>query len=354
MSDHIILALDAMGGDMGASAVVPGAAQALAELPPNVRFLLVGNEAKISPLLNQYAELKSRADILHTPDSISNEIKPSVALRQGRNSSMRLALNAVAEGRAHAAVSSGNTGALMAMAKFTLKTLPGIHRPAIASVFPTMRGETIMLDLGANIGCTAENLVQFAVLGAVFGRTVKGWDKPTVGLLNVGSEEMKGSDSVRNAYAILNDIEFPGVFHGYIEGNDIPHGTTDVVVTDGFTGNICLKLAEGMGTMTGRMVKDAFNASPLAKLGGLLALPAMKKMKKKMDPRAYNGGMFLGLGGICVKSHGSSDAYGFSRAVIVAAKLVKDGYNDRVAAEIQSVSEQECFFSDETAAGGVL
>ncbi len=346
MTNHLTIALDAMGGDSGPEAVVSGAALALEE-KPGLRFLFVGDDRKVRPLVDAHPSLKNVSEIQHTDSMVRSDEKPSVALRTGRQSSMRLAINAVAEKRAVSVVSSGNTGALMAMAKFVLKSLPGIHRPAIASVFPTMSRETVMLDLGANVVCNAENLVQFAVLGAVYARVIRGVEKPSVGLLNVGTEEMKGHMQLRQAASILKNIEFPGSFHGYIEGNDIPLGTVDVVVTDGFTGNVALKLAEGMGTLTSHYVREAFMSSLFAKLGGMLAYPAMRRLKKRVDPRYYNGGMFLGLDGVCVKSHGSSDAYGFSRAVLVAANLAGQGYNERVREEIENLVSQESFFSDD-------
>ncbi len=323
-----------MGGDFGPGVVVPAAAMAL-EVRKDLRFLFAGDEKIIEPILGGYETLRQVSEIIHTNITIKNGDKPSNALRSGRDSSMRLALNAVKDGRACAAVSGGNTGALMAMAKFVLKSLPGIHRPAIASVVPTMKSDIIMLDLGANIECDAENLVQFAILGAVFARLMLGLEgKPTVGLLNVGTEDMKGNDNVRSAAALLREIDFPGKFYGYIEGNDIPMGTVDVVVTDGFTGNVALKVAEGMGRLSGHFIREAFMSSIWAKIGGLLAFRAMRRLKKKVDPRYYNGGMFLGLGGICVKSHGGSDAYGYSRAILVAAELAGKGYVRRVADEL--------------------
>lgn len=331
-----------MGGDLGPEAVVPGAALALDDLQ-DVRFLLFGDEGKVKPVLDRYPALVRHAEIIHTDDVVRPDDKPSVALRSGRKSSMRLAINAVDDGLAGSVVSSGNTGALMAIAKFVLRTLPGIHRPAIASVMPTMGGDTVMLDLGANVECTAENLVQFAILGAIFARMRDGRAdfNPSVGLLNVGTEEMKGREEVREAAAILKEIEFPGRFHGFIEGNDLPKGTVNVVVTDGFTGNVALKVAEGVGFMTGQFIRQAFLSSVSSRIGGLFAYGAMKRLKKRVDPRYYNGGMFLGLGGICVKSHGNSDAYGFSRAVLVAEKLADEGYVDRVAEEISRLAEQE-------------
>ena len=344
MAKNLTISLDAMGGDLGPAAVIPGAAMALEE-KSNIEFLFFGDEAKIKPYMDQYPQLHGRAKIVHTSQSVSNEEKPSVALRSGRQSSMRLAIDSVKQGESQGIVSSGNTGALMAMAKMSLRCLPGIHRPAIASVFPTVKKDIVMLDLGANLSCDAENLVHFAVLGALFAKVVCGTNNPSVGILNVGSEEMKGHEQVRGAAAILNNVKFPGTFYGFVEGNDVPMGTTDVVVTDGFTGNVALKVAEGVGHMTSTFLKEAFMSSPLAKLGGLLAYGALKRMKQRMDPKYYNGGMFLGLNGICVKSHGSMDDYGFSRAVLVAADLIENGYNDRVADEISLLMEQESFVS---------
>jgi glycerol-3-phosphate acyltransferase PlsX len=244
----------------------------------------------------------------------------------------------VAEGRAATVVSAGNTGALMAMAKIVLKTLPGIDRPAIASFFPTERGESVMLDLGANIECSADNLIQFAVMGGVFARTVLGLSTPTIGLLNVGAEDMKGSDAVRAAAATLRAMPLPGTFYGFIEGNDIPHGTVDVVVTDGFTGNVALKTAEGTARLYGTFLKQTFASSLLARLGYLLAQGAFKQLRARTDPRRYNGAMFLGLQGVCVKSHGGTDAYGFANAISVAADLVRNDFNGKIRAELERLA----------------
>ncbi len=342
LKSPVTLAIDAMGGDHGTNATISGAALCLKQRPDTL-FLLFGERTKIEQVMAHFPQLKQASQIIHTDKMISNEEKPSVALRQGKNSSMRLAINAVSEGRADAVISSGNTGALMAMSKMVLKTLPEIRRPAIASVFPTKKGETIMLDLGANSVCDSDNLVQFAILGSVFAKVIKNQNAPTVGLLNVGSEDMKGPDHIRVAAEMLRQIEFPGTFHGYIEGNDIPRGTTDVVVTDGFTGNVALKVAEGTSELISHFIRDAFKSSFLSMIGALFAGAAMKKLKKRLDPRFYNGGMFLGLNGICVKSHGSSDDYGFSRALIVAADLAANNYNQRVAAELDALSEREIF-----------
>jgi len=327
------IALDAMGGDHAPAMVVAGADIAR-ERCPNVHYLFVGDEARIGPLLDGYPALKAISTIRHTPDAVANDAKPSVALRTGRNSSMRLAIDAVAAGDAACVVSAGNTGALMAMAKFVLKTLPGIDRPAIASFFPTMRGESVMLDLGANLECDADNLVQFAVMGTVFSRTVLGLLEPTVGLLNVGSEEQKGHEAIRQAAAALRQTPLAKSFHGFVEGNDIAAGTVDVVVTDGFTGNVALKTAEGTAKLYGEFLRRTFGSSLLAKVGYLLARNAFNKLKMRTDPRRYNGAMFLGLQGVCVKSHGGTDALGFANAISVAADLVNHGFNEKIRDEL--------------------
>ncbi len=345
MPDTITIALDAMGGDVGPEVVIPAAAEALQEHGGSLRFSFFGREDLIRAAMVRHPELIPISSIHHTDKAVSSDDKPSVALRAGRDSSMRLAIEAVRDGKADAVVSAGNTGALMAIAKMVLKCLPGIQRPAIASVFPTQRGEIVMLDLGANVSCDAEILTQFAILGSVYARVVRNISAPTVGLLNVGSEEMKGNDALRSAFAILSTIRFPGSFKGFIEGNDIPAGTVDVVVTDGFTGNVAIKVAEGIGSLSTTLLKEALKSSALARLGAMLAYPALRRMKKRLDPRHYNGGMFLGLNGICVKSHGGMDAHGFSRAILVAARLVQNGYNRRVASEIEQVMGQESFFS---------
>ncbi len=339
MPDFHTIAIDAMGGDYGPSVTVPAAAQALREHAA-LRFEFYGDEAQIAPLMNKEPGLKAVSKIIHTDKVIASDEKPSAALRTGKTSSMRLAIDAVAGGSAQGVVSAGNTGALMAIAKLVLRCLPGIERPAIASVMPTMKGQTVVLDLGANIECDEHMLVQFAVLGAVYARAVKGIDNPTVGLLNVGTEDVKGNDQVRGAAAILSDVDFPGRFEGFVEGNDIPKGTVDVVVTDGFTGNVALKVAEGVGALTSQLLKESLMSTPFAMLGAVLARGALKRLKNRVDARTYNGGMFLGLDGICVKSHGGMDAYGFSRAILVAAHLIGNGYNERVAREIAQIMEQ--------------
>jgi phosphate acyltransferase len=238
-------------------------------------------------------------------------------------------------------VSAGNTGALMAMAKLALGTLPGIDRPAIAAFFPTMRGESVMLDLGANVECDANNLVQFAVMGEVFARTVLGRQQPTIGLLNVGEEPVKGREAVKTASAILRNTHLPIKFEGFVEGDDIAAGTVDVIVTDGFTGNIALKTAEGTARLLREFVRQAFKSSFVAKIGFFLARSALRKMQVRTDPRRYNGAMFLGLNGITVKSHGGTDALGYANAISVAIDLAAGGFNARIKEEFNRLSENE-------------
>ena len=332
-----VISLDAMGGDKAPGMVIGGAALAL-ERSPDLKFLMFGDEAALMPLLAEKPALRAATDLRHTADKIDGETKPSVALRAGRNSSMRLAIDAVRAGEAGGVVSAGNTGALMAIAKFVLRTLASIDRPAIASFFPTLRGESVMLDLGANVECGAENLVQFAVMGEAFARSVLGVQRPTIGLLNVGSEELKGHEEVRAAASVLRAGRLGGQFHGFVEGNDITEGTTDVVVTDGFTGNIALKTAEGTARLYGEFLRGAFKSSLSAKFGYLLARHALAKVRERTDPRRYNGAMFLGLNGVVVKSHGGTDAIGFANAIGVASDMIANAINDRISREIAELA----------------
>jgi glycerol-3-phosphate acyltransferase PlsX len=333
MTNHTVIALDAMGGDNAPEAVVAGAALAR-ERYPKITYLFFGDEARLKPLLERHPTLRGAYELHHTADVIANDLKPSLALRQGRNSSMRLAINAVASGEASSIVSAGNTGALMVMARYALKTMPGIDRPAIATVLPTQTGECVMLDLGANLECDAENLVQFAMMGAIFCHTVLGISEPSIGLLNIGAEELKGHDEVRTAASILRERPVAGTFHGFVEGNDITAGTVDVVVTDGFSGNIALKTAEGTARLITYFLRQAFQSSLTARLGYLLARGALRKLGQRADPRRYNGAMFLGLQGVCVKSHGGADSEGFASAIGVAFDLVEHRFNDRIRDEL--------------------
>ena len=333
MSTRLTLSVDAMGGDTAPQMVVDGVALAAARLP-TVDFLLSGDETQIAPLVRAHRALDGRIRIRHTTDTVGASDKPSVALRAGRNSSMRLAINAVDNGEAVGIVSAGNTGALMAMAKFVFKTLSGIDRPAIAGLFPSMRGQTVVLDLGANVECDADNLVQFAIMGEVFARRVLAIESPLVGLLNVGVEELKGHDDVKRAAAILQQTHLPIRFRGFVEGDDITAGTVDVVVTDGFTGNIVLKAVEGTAKMFGRFLRESLTGTLPARAGALLARPALHRFRDRIDPRRYNGAMFLGLDGVCVKSHGGTDALGFANAIGVAHRLIVDDINEGIKEEL--------------------
>jgi len=345
LSLTVTIALDAMGGDHGVDSVIPGAAMCLAE-QPDLRFLLFGERAAILNALDGHDALKAASDIIHTDIYIKSGEKPSVALRASKGSSMRLAIEAVRDGHAQAIVSAGNTGALMALAKMVLKTVPGIHRPAIASVWPTARGSSVMLDLGANVLVDAENLAQFAVLGAVFAKAHNpALSLPSVGLLNVGTEENKGPDHVRGAAEILSEVEFPGHYHGFVEGTDITKGTVDVIVCDGYAGNIALKTAEAVGKFFGDGLKASLKSDPLSMLGALLASFSLKKFKNKVDPRLYNGGVFLGLNGLCVKSHGGCDALAFASAVKLSSELARHGYVETVTNDINNLISQESFLS---------
>lgn len=319
----MIIALDGMGGDHAPNVVVEGANIARTRYP-DARFLIYGDEQKIAPLLAAYPELAAISDIKHTEDVVLNDDKPGIALRRRRESSMWHAIQAVKAGEAHGVVSGGNTGALMAMALFILRPLDGIDRPAIASVLPTVTGETIMLDLGANIECSAEHLVQFAVMGSVFARIIMDLEHPKVSLLNIGEEDLKGTEALKEAADVLRNTQLPLDFQGFVEGNNITQGVTDVIVTDGFTGNVALKTAEGTAKFITELLRGAFSSSWMAKLAFLLARPALKNMKRQIDPSRRNGGIFLGLNGICVKSHGGSDAFGFAHAIGFAIDLARE------------------------------
>jgi glycerol-3-phosphate acyltransferase PlsX len=337
VSGTVTIALDAMGGDRAPEVVLRGADLAL-ERYPRTQFLLFGVDNRIAPLLAELPRVAKMAALHHTDEIVAADDKPSQALRAGRNTSMRLAIDAVAEGRADGVVSAGNTGALMAIAKFVLKTMPGIDRPAIATFFPTVRGESVMLDLGANVECDAENLVQFALMGDAFARSVLGVTEPTVGLLNVGSEDLKGNDAVRGAAVRLRGGLTPIRFHGFVEGDDIGAGTVDVVVTDGFTGNVALKTAEGTAKLFAEALRASFSHSPMAKIGYVFARGALKKFRERLDPRRYNGAMLLGLNGIVVKSHGATDAFAFANAIGVAIDMKVNGFLEKIRADLARVN----------------
>ena len=324
MPHKVRIALDAMGGDHGAAVVVPGAELSL-QRHPDIEFLLFGDRAELEPLLAARPKLKAASDLVHTDVVVQMHDKPSQALRKGRRrSSMWLAVDAVKKGEADVAVSAGNTGALMAMAKIDLRTMAGIERPAIAAIWPTLRGRSIVLDLGASIGADAGNLVDMAAMGSAMAGVLFGLDRPTVGLLNIGVEEVKGLEEVREAGQILRAGQWPQFeYLGFVEGSDIGKGTVDVVVTEGFSGNIALKAAEGTARQLGQLLKHELNRSPIRKLGYLLARGAFRALNQKMDPRKSNGGVFLGLNGIVIKSHGDTDAEGFACAVDLGYDMVR-------------------------------
>ena len=324
MPKPVRIALDAMGGDHGPGVVVPGAAIAL-ERRPDLQFIFVGDEALIQPLLAQHARLAAVSRVVHTLVSVKMEDKPSQALRSGRRtSSMWLALDAVKKGEADAAVSAGNTGALMAMSKLCLHMMPQIDRPAIAAMWPTVRGESIVLDVGATIGADAQHLVTLAIMGAAMAHIVLDVPRPTVGLLNVGVEEIKGIEEVKAASRILRETHLPILdYHGFVEGDDLGRGTVDVVVTEGFTGNIALKTAEGTARQIGQYLRDAMGRTLMSRIGYFFARKAFAALRDKMDPRKVNGGVFLGLGGIVIKSHGGADPVGYAGAIEIGYDMVR-------------------------------
>jgi glycerol-3-phosphate acyltransferase PlsX len=319
MPKPVRISLDAMGGDHGATVVIPGAALAL-ERHPDLHFLLYGDEAIVRPLLDAHPKLKAAAAVHHTDVAVAMDEKPSVAIRTGRGkSSMWKAVQAVRDGQADAAVSAGNTGALMAMSKICLKTMAHIERPAIACMWPTLRGESIVLDVGATIGADAGHLVDMAIMGAAMARIVFDLERPSVGLLNVGTEEMKGIEAVKEAARLLREANLPHLdYYGFVEGDDLGKGTVDVVVTEGFTGNIALKTAEGTAKQMGAYLRQAMSRTLMAKIGYLFAKQAFDTLRDKLDPRKVNGGVFLGLEGVVIKSHGGTDALGFASAIDIA------------------------------------
>jgi glycerol-3-phosphate acyltransferase PlsX len=323
MPQKVRIALDAMGGDVGASVVIPGAAISLTR-HPDTEFLLFGDHAQIEEQLAKHPAMKAASRIVHTDVAVSMKDKPSQALRRGRRtSSMWLALDAVKKGEADVAVSAGNTGALMAMARFHLHTLPGIDRPAIAAVWPTIRGDSVVLDLGATIGGDAHHLVALAVMGSAMARVLLNLERPTVGLLNIGVEEIKGHQEIREAADLLRAMNLPQLkYIGFVEGDGIAKGAADVIVTEGFSGNIALKAAEGTARQINEFLRAALSQTLRSKLGYLLAREAFAQLRDKLDPKKSNGGVLLGLRGVVVKSHGGTDAEAFAYAVDVGYEMV--------------------------------
>ncbi len=328
------IALDAMGGDHGPEIVVPGAALSLVR-HPELSFQLFGDQARINPVLARHAGLAARSEVIHTDLAIQMTDKPSQAMRRGKGSSMWLALEAVRDGRCDVAVSAGNTGALMVLAKLVLRPMNGIERPAIAALWPTIKSECIVLDVGANIGADARQLCHFAMMGAAMARALFHVEYPSVGLLNVGVEEIKGAEEVRQAHSWLKDT--PGLpidYRGFVEGDQIGQGIVDVVVVEGFAGNIALKTAEGTAKQISHYLKAAMTRSLMSKLGAMLARGGFKVLKQKMDPRRANGGTFLGLNGIAIKSHGGADALGFASAIDLGYDMAGAGIVTRLTADL--------------------
>lgn len=331
MTDTIRISVDAMGGDKGPRVALHGALLELRQRR-NISFIFHGREPELAPLLDEFPELKAASRIVHSDTVITMDDKPSQALRKGRgNSSMWAALESVKAGEADVAVSGGNTGALMAMATFCLRPMAGISRPAIAAIWPTLRTDIIVLDVGATVGGDARQLVDFSILGAALARALFDQEAPTVGLLNVGTEEMKGHDEVKDAARALTAASGAGfVYHGFVEGDDIGKGTVDVVVTEGFTGNIALKTAEGTARQIGNYMRNAFKADILSQLGAVIAGQAIDALRRKLDPRNINGGVFLGLNGIVIKSHGGTDEVGFKAAVGLGYEMARNRLIDKI------------------------
>ncbi len=336
MLDKLTIALDAMGGDRGADVVIPGADIALMR-HPDIHYLMFGDENIIRPLLNAYPKVAAVSEVVHTDVAIDMDAKPSQALRKGRRvSSMWQAIDAVRHNKASLVISAGNTGALMVMSKVILKTMKNIERPALAAIWPTLRGESIVLDVGATIGADSRQLVDFSVMGEAMARAVFNLEQPLVGLLNVGAEEVKGLEEVKEAGRRLREANLPMKYYGFVEGDDLGKGTVDVVVTEGFSGNIALKTAEGTARQIAEYLREAMSRSIFSRIGYLLAQGAFKTLKQKMDPRSVNGGVFLGLNGIVVKSHGGTDAKGFASAIDLGVDMARDDLVAKIAVDLEA------------------
>ena len=334
------IAVDAMGGDEGVRVMVSGAALARRR-HEKFKFLLVGDEPRIKAALESHPNMREASEILHCEGIVSGDEKPTQALRRAKTTSMGLAINAVKQGDAGAAVSAGNTGALMAMSKLALRTMPGIDRPALAGLMPTLEEhDVVMLDLGANTECDARNLVQFAIMGAAYARIVFGRERPRVRLLNIGTEETKGTGELQQAAQRLRAATGLAMsFEGYVEADKLNRGQVDVVVTDGFSGNIALKAIEGAARFVTDLLRNAFTSSLRSKVGFLVSRPATELLKHHLDPNNHNGAVFLGLNGVVVKSHGSATAAGVANAVAVAARLLEESLTERIAADLAELGE---------------
>lgn len=330
MDGELILSIDAMGGDTAPQTVIDGLAR-YCETSSEARFALHGDETRIKPLLASHPSVAKRCEIRHTDIAVGMDEKPSQALRNARGSSLWNMVDMVKQGEARAALSAGNTGALMAMSMLQLRKMKGVHRPGMTALFPTKRGPTVILDVGANLDADAEQLVTFAIMGDAYARALLGKDRPKIGLLNIGSEETKGHDELREAAATLSDPSIDVNYHGFIEGDDIAQGVVDVVVTDGFTGNVAIKTAEGMGRVFAGYLREALTEGPLAKAAAALAAKSLKGMRSKLNPSNANGAVLLGLNGIVMKAHGGSDGEGIAVVLGRAADLARSHYMEEVA-----------------------
>ncbi len=339
MNQTLTVSIDAMGGDAGPGVVVDALVRS-AQRHPGVRFLLHGDEVQLKALLEKRGKLANITEVRHSAERVRMEEKPSIALRRGRNTSMWRAIEAVAKKEAEVVISAGNTGALMAMSMYQLGVIEGIERPAIAALWPTKTSQSVVLDVGANVGTSADQLVDFAIMGAAFARAILNLEKPSVGLLNVGSEDVKGNDAVRGAAHILRNANLPIEYAGFVEGDDISEGEVDVIVTDGFTGNVALKTAEGTAKLVIEYLRAALTRSFFSKLGAFIASGALNSLKRKLDPRASNGGIFLGLNGVVVKSHGGTDALGFASALDMAIGMARTGVIPRIVADRAGIASQ--------------
>jgi glycerol-3-phosphate acyltransferase PlsX len=351
MADGLVLSIDGMGGDCAPEIVVEGI-EVAARGRSDVHYLIHGDAPRLTALLDRHSGARAVSEVVAAEKAIGMDVKPTQALRQGKGSSLWNAVAAVETGQAHAVVSAGNTGAYMAIAMFRLRTMEGVHRPALAARWPAANGSYVaMLDVGANVTADGQQLVEFAIMGEAFQRAVSGKERPSVALLNVGAEDLKGHEEIRTAARLIRDAGVDLDFQGFVEGDDIAKGTVDVVVTDGFTGNIALKTGEGTARMVGQLLREALTSSPLAKLGALIAYPALAKLRKRMDPGSFNGALFLGLNGLVVKSHGSANGPGFAAAIEVAAKMARSHYRDEIARNLARLSQASAAANAQGAAG---
>lgn len=352
MNDSNVISLDAMGGDFGAPVVIEGANIAL-QRRPQLSFVLYGDESTVNQSLEKFPKLAARSKVINCDIHIAMDDKPSKALRAGRGKSgMWRAIEAVKSGDAAVCISAGNTGALMAMARFCLRTMPGIDRPAMAALWPTTKGESIVLDVGANVGATADQLIDFALMGSAMARALYGLKRPTVGLLNIGVEEVKGQEDVREAGQILRSADMDSLdYHGFVEGDDIGLGTVDVVVTEGFSGNIALKTAEGTAKQIGSYLRSAMSRTLMAKIGYMFAKNAFTQLREKMDPRKVNGAVFLGLNGVVIKSHGGTDAEGYAAAIEMGHDMVTNEIMGKISADLKKFEDQRMELSLTNAGG---